>query len=246
MQTRWFAHVARRNRARLRLFCLPHAGASAAIYREWAAQLPDDVEIWPVQLPGRGARLAEPAFEDTGSAVAALAEVLQPHLDLPFALFGHSMGATLSFELSRTLRDMYGLLAAHLFVSARHAPAARAPTPPIHTLDDRRFLAAVAAYGGMHAEILASEEMLRLVLPSLRADFKLAETYVYRGPARLDTPITVLYGKRDFSLPEALTAGWRLETRARCTRHANEGDHFFVVSHRQEVLRRVCAEIRSH
>lgn len=141
----WIACRKPRLQARLRLFCFPYAGGGALIFRTWADGLPAEVEVCPVQLPGRGTRLMEPLFTQLLPLIQALSQALLPLLDKPFAFFGHSLGALVSFELARQLRRQYGVQPVRLFVSAGRAPQLPHRGLPVHALPEVDFFGGIAS-----------------------------------------------------------------------------------------------------
>jgi medium-chain acyl-[acyl-carrier-protein] hydrolase len=190
-----------------------------------------------MQLPGRESRLREAPFIRMSDAVERVAEALERHLDLPFALFGHSMGAILCFELARLLRSRYGVGPIHLFVSARRAPQFSDPRPPLHRLPDARFIAEIdRRYNGLPREVLANTELMELLLPMLRADVQMIETYAYEPGFPLDCPITAFGGVEDSGLRIEDLEGWHAHTNSRFETKLFPGDHFFVQSVPKEVL----------
>jgi medium-chain acyl-[acyl-carrier-protein] hydrolase len=191
--------------AKGRLFVFPHAGAGASAYR-LAAHLPDTVEVCTVQLPGRENRFAEPALTSLDDAVAALAPLIADYTDLPYAFFGHSMGSLIAFETARQLRTRGIRLPDRLFLSGMRAPGLP-DRDPRHTLLDDKLLA-TAEFDGVDAEVR------ELLLPVLRADLTLCETYTPRAEAPLPCPLTVLAGSDDDSVDEAELAGWCAHTSA--------------------------------
>ncbi|MEV7378992.1 thioesterase II family protein [Streptomyces lydicus] len=202
----WLRGLGSRDRtAQHRLFVFPHAGAGASAYR-LAAYLPDTVEVCTVQLPGRESRFAEPALTSLDEAVTALAPLLADHTDLPYAFFGHSMGSLIAFESARRLRALGTRLPDRLFLSGMRAPGLP-DRDPRHTLPDDELLA-TAAFDGVDAEVQ------ELLLPLLRADLTLCETYTPRAEAPLPCPFTVLAGSDDDSVDRAELAGWRRHTSA--------------------------------
>lgn len=189
--------------AQRRLFVFPHAAAGASAYR-LAPYLPDTVEVCTVQLPGRETRFAEPALTSMDEAVAALAPLIADHTDLPYAFFGHSMGSLIAFETARRLRALGMRLPEHLFLSGMRAPGLP-DREPLHTLPDDQLLA-TAEFDGVHADLQ------ELLLPLLRADLTLCETYQHRAEAPLPCPLTVLAGSDDDSVDETELADWRKHT----------------------------------
>src|SRR5258708_5279394 len=137
---------------RLRLFCFPYAGAGASVFREWAKALPSEIEVIPVQLPGRESRIREPLLTRVGTMVEMLLGEIT-NLHTPFAFFGHSMGALVCFELARRLRDGGKPSPVHLFVSARRAPQTPDEKPPLHKLEDRDLLEELRQFNATPAEI---------------------------------------------------------------------------------------------
>src|ERR1700674_5350722 len=176
--------------ARLRLFCFPYAGAGALIFRSWSDALPSDVEVCPIQLPGRGTRLMERPFTQLTPLVEVLARALAPLLDMPFAFFGHSLGALVSFELALRIRREYGRHPVRLLVSAARAPQFPHRRSPIHALPEKEFLAELRRLNGTPGELLDHQELMEIMLPLLRADFAVYETYSYSNETPLNCPIS--------------------------------------------------------
>jgi medium-chain acyl-[acyl-carrier-protein] hydrolase len=240
---RWLAYREVNPRARLRLFCFPYAGGGASAYRGWAPALPPDVEVCPVQLPGRESRLREPPFDRPEPLVLALADALQPHLGLPFAFFGHSMGAMLSFELARELRRRGRPLPLHLFVSGRRAPQVPAREEDIHDLPEPEFVAKLRELNGTPEEVLQHAELMRLLIPVLRADFALNETYVFRPEEPLDLGISAFGGLGDAEVNREDVEGWREHVRGSFRLRMLPGDHFFLHSARDLVTESVARDL---
>ncbi|MBA2324364.1 MAG: thioesterase [Pseudonocardiales bacterium] len=230
--------------ARLRLICLPAAGGGASRYRDWPAHLPDDVEVVSVQLPGRENRFNEPPIETMEQLVGPLLDGLAGHLVPPFALFGHSMGALIAFELVRRLRAS-GVAPVHVFASGCRAPDLPGRSPDRHTLPDREFLAAIEELGGIPPELLTEREFLDAMLPSLRGDCTLVETYAFRPQAPLSCPVSAFGGLRDKEVPPEDVRAWSRHTTGTFRVHLLPGDHFFVNSARPDLLRLMVSELRS-
>ena len=214
--------------ARLRLFCFPYAGAGALIFRNWSDGLPADVEVCPVQLPGRGTRLMEHPSTLLSPLVEALAQALVPLLDRPVAFFGHSLGALVSFELARRVRRRYGVHPVRLFVSAGRAPQIPPRGPLIHNLPEKEFLAELRRLNGTPSELLNNEELMEIMLPLLRADFAVYETYVYSTEPPLNCPISAFGGLQDHRVNGTDLEAWRAQTSVSFSLRMFPGDHFFL------------------
>ena len=241
----WIVPRGPRLQTRLRLFCFPYAGSGASVFRTWPDGLPSDVEVCPVQLPGRGTRLTERPFSRLAPLVQALAQALIPLLDKPFAFFGHSLGALVSFELAREVRDQYGVLPVRLFISALQAPQIPYRRPPIHTLSDREFLAELRLLNGTPAEVLEHQELMEIMLPVLRADFALYETYMYPPDSPLDCPISAFGGLQDRKVTQRDLEAWRDQTSRSFTLQMFPGDHFFLNTSQSLLLRALSQELRA-
>jgi len=234
--TPWFA-VKPRATPRLRLFCFPYAGGNAQEFLAWQDKLDPSIEVWAAQLPGRGQRWREAPHTRLPALVREMAAHLPQHDSLPFAFFGHSLGALVAFELAR-LCQLLGLrLPAQLFVSGCDAPRHRSLPRGLHLLPDGALIDALRSYGGTPADVLAHLELMQLVLPALRADFELVDHYRPVAGLPLPMPLTVLAGRRDAHVDERQVDGWGCEAAAGCSVHWFDGDHFFIQSGRAEVLR---------
>ena len=221
----------------VRLFCFPHAGAGASTYRAWRTPLAArGVAVCPVQLPGRETRFRERAHTSLGPLVDDLVPGLVPHLDRPYAVFGHSMGALVAFEVVRALRRRGGPAPAHLYVSGRIAPHLRDIRRALHSLSDAALLAEVAALGADTAGALEDARLLAFHLPLLRADLAVNETYRYVPGGALDVPITAFGGDRDPKVDPDEVAAWHLHTRDSFAAHMISGGHFFVQNALPSVL----------
>jgi len=223
------------SRAKLRLFCFPYAGGGPKIYSKWSQSLPSSVELALVQFPGRGNRFSEPLITNLPDLVRALAQGLRPYFDKPFVFFGHSMGALLSFELARHIRKEFDLLPMHLFVSGRVAPNKIGLRRALHALPEPEFLEELRSLNGTPKEVLDAPELLQLVIPVLRADFAVNETYVYLPERSLDCPITAFGGLQDDSTNHERLEAWQEHTTAGFVLRMLPGDHFYINS-AQELL----------
>ncbi|MGW5652748.1 thioesterase II family protein [Streptomyces humi] len=240
MSGQWIVRARRpRPAARLRLLCVPYAGGGVSAYAGWADGLPDDVDVLTVRLPGRESRLSQRPHTDVHDLFPELGRDVLSTVEPPFVLFGHSMGALIAYELTRWLRAVGGPQPDHLFVSARQAPHLARQVASPWDLPDDRFVQALRALGGTPEELLANPAVMRLLLPVLRADFRLNDAYRHRPGPPLDCPVTVFGGRDDPVVGEPGLRGWAGHTRGSFDLHMFEGGHFFLHSARQDLLRRI-------
>jgi medium-chain acyl-[acyl-carrier-protein] hydrolase len=230
--------------AGLRVFCLPHAGTGASAFRGWAQLADPYMEVWCVQLPGREARIREKPFENIDALVEAVVRPLLEFVDRPFALYGHSVGALVAFELARKLRDRHGLMPAHLFVGACPAPHIPWPHAPLRALPDDQVLDQInGRYEAIPEAVLQDAEFRQLAASVLRADFSLIETYVYTPSRPLECPISAFAGIEDRTVECAAIQAWRQHTSAQFQLHAIAGNHFFLQGARNSLLRQIVSDL---
>ena len=220
----------------LRLFCFPHAGSGAVEFHAWQNLLPPGVQVVAVTLPGRERRIHETAMDDLAKVIHSVEHEIAPYLDRPFALFGHSLGALIAFELTCVLEASRLAVPVRLLVSACRSPTVRISPPYTHLLPDDDFIRDLRMLDGINDEIFVHKELMNLVLPALRADVKLYETYTYRPRPYLRTPITALGGSSDPSVAEKHVAMWR-----ECNPHSFRmrvlpGGHFYIRTYRELLL----------
>ena len=244
-KTPWLACPRPNPQARLRLFCFPYAGAGASVFYPWSSQLPGDIELWAVQPPGRENRLREALLTRLSPLVQTLAPILNPYLDRPFVLFGHSVGALVSFALARELRRQNYPLPKHLFVSGRRAPQTPALRPPIHQLPDAAFVAELRRYNGTPEVILQNRELLELFLPILRADLAISETYSYVPEAPLNFPISAFGGLEDEGVSRDRLAAWEEQSDRGFTLQMFPGGHFFFKSKPEALLKAISQQLEA-
>lgn len=230
--------------ASMRLFCFPYAGGAAFIFRNWADHIPTSVELCPVQLPGRGERIAEPPYVNIPQLIDALADSLLPCLDKPFAFFGHSLGALISFNLAHKLSREHGLEPLHLFVSGRHAPQLPDLSPIVYNLPEEEFVAELKRLNGTPAEVLEHFELLQLILPRLRADFELCQTYQHQARPPLGCPITAFGGLLDGDVSREQLEAWAEHTSVTFSLRMLPGDHFFIHSSELMLLQMITLELQ--
>lgn len=232
--------------ARLRLWCLPHAGGGAVVFHSWPAILAPAVQVSPIRLAGRETRLKEPPCPSMAPLVREVADTIGPHVRQPFAIFGHSMGAIVGFELARELRRRTGTSPVHLFVSACRPPHRRLTDADMSGLPQARLLEEVQRrYGMLDPSVQAFPELLTLLVPALRADLAALETYQYVEEPPLACPITAFGGSSDRAVSGDDLAGWRLHTAGPFDRHILPGGHDCLTSSRDELLHAIAKRLRT-
>ncbi|HVE91986.1 MAG TPA: alpha/beta fold hydrolase [Actinomycetota bacterium] len=236
---RWLVVPKPSPQARLALYCFPNAGAGAAPYRPWADVLAPDIEVRAVTLPGREWRLKEPPVSSLPPLIDSLFHEISPELTPPFVFFGHSLGAMLGFELARRLRSEGLPLPATLIVSAHHAPTVPSDHPRIHDAPDDVFIQGLRGLSGTSDDVLDNRELMDLMMPALRADFAVAETYEYRPQPPLPCDIAAYGGLEDKLISRERLAPWKEQTSGKFTLRMFPGSHFFIHECRELVLRAV-------
>jgi len=241
----WLPTLREASAARLRLYCFHHAGGGPSLYREWSADLPRDVEVVPVLLPGRGLRLREEPYTRMAPLVEGVLAAIRPTLDRPFAFFGHSMGALVAFETAHALRRAGDAGPLQVFVSGcapphRHA----APERRRHDLDEPRLIELVKHLNAGGDAILEDTAIIRRRLPLLRADLAVCETYVLGERRPLACPVTVYGALHDPIVTVDELDEWRDYTTASFLKRVFPGGHFFLMeSARDQMMRLLGREL---
>jgi medium-chain acyl-[acyl-carrier-protein] hydrolase len=229
--------------ARLRLFCFHHAGGSNTLFHHWRDRLPAHVELLLARLPGHGDRSSETPSKRMSPVVREAAEAMAPYLGEPFALFGHSMGASVAFEVARLVRRGHGVQPSRLLVSSCQAPQCLRFALPTYNLPDPEFIEKLRGLNGTPQPLFDNQRLLLAMLPMIRADVELLQTYEYAADAPLDCPITVFGGLQDHVVKLAGLMGWRKQTTAQAVVHLLPGDHFFLNSFQQTFLELLSDEL---
>ncbi|MEU5852145.1 thioesterase II family protein [Saccharopolyspora shandongensis] len=224
-EQRWLRSYLPRSQAEAQLICFPHAGGAMSAFRGWAELAGPSLDVLAVQYPGRQDRYADPLPADIGELADQIVPEIRPLLGRPTALFGHSMGATVAFEVARRLRPRFPSPLLRLFVSACDAPPARTPRATVR--GDAEIRDYVRDLGGAAASALEDDEMWQLALPSLRHDFHLVETYRYVPGAPLTCPVTAIAGDRDETVTLADVQRWQEVAVGEFEAHSLPGGHFY-------------------
>lgn len=224
---------------KIKLFCLPYAGGSAASYFRWRKTINPYIEIIPVELSGRGQRIGTPLYRNFEEALEDVYSqvISQINHDEEYIIFGHSMGSLIAFELGFELLDHGYSKLMHMFFSGSKSPDLESEKNNYYNMPDSVFLECLVSYGGMSDEILFDEQLMKFFLPILRSDFNVVETYKFRRRGRkLPCDITVLSGEQDIHVKKSELVGWGKHTNERCCMYQFKGGHFFVNDNMNDVI----------
>lgn len=238
--TAWFTTFGvAKPHAASRLLCLPSSGSGSTQFRPWLEHLPD-IEMHVALLPGRERRLMDPPIDNLAELIDKLLPQVTRLIDRPYFLLGHSMGALIAFELTRALAARDLPMPRRLFVSGYRSPERPRRRPDLHQLPDDQFIDALRGYGGTPEAILAHRETMELLLPMIRADFKLHETHRFQPGAALSVPISALAGENDCIVPPDEMVDWKNHSARHFEMHRFPGGHFFI----HDALERVVATLK--
>ncbi|WP_217170928.1 thioesterase II family protein [Streptomyces sp. AC512_CC834] len=224
-----------------RLVCFPHAGGSATFYFPVSRAMSPGVDVLSVQYPGRQDRRGERCIDTIGELADAVVEELTPWADRPLTLFGHSMGASLAFEVALRLESR-GIVPLGLFASGRRAPS-RFRDEAVHRADDDQLIDELRKLSGTDSQVLGDPEILRMILPAIRNDYRAAETYRFRGGPRLACPVVALVGTEDAQVTEDEATAWAEHTTGPFRVRRFDGGHFYLNAHAVEVMSEISGHI---
>ncbi len=217
------------NNRKVKLFCIPHAGGSALKYYKWKKYLSNSVELYPVELSGRGKRFVAPLYNSFEEATEDICEIVKTELDgTMYAVFGHSMGSLLAYELINKLKEQNFYAPIHVFFSGRHPPHVKVENA-IHFMNDIDFIAEIIKYDGIPQGLLNNKEILDFFIPILRADYRIIENYrYYFKNYKFEFDISVFSGNKDRSIKIESLEDWGKYTKKRCIIYEFQGGHFFL------------------
>jgi medium-chain acyl-[acyl-carrier-protein] hydrolase len=227
----------------MRLFCFPYAGGAAIAFRGWPDGLPASLEVWAVQLPGRGARMRESPYRQFTPLLTDLSAAIIPFLDIPFVFFGHSLGALIAFELSRLFTGQSGRSFVRLIVSGCKAPHLLDQNQGVSKLPDPEFVEKLRMLDGTPREVLENKELLQIFLPTIRADYSVFESYFLTNDQAQDTEFSIYGGRQDPEINADELEAWKIYTKAPGELKMFQGGHFFLQSSRALVLRSIAVDL---
>lgn len=223
---------------KIKLFCLPYAGGSAMTYLSWKKQLDERINLKPIELSGRGKRFGELLYQSIDEAIEDIYVNISDELNgTPYAVFGHSMGTILAYELIRKIVHHKAQEPVHVFLSGRYPPYIKTVDENVYLLPDKEFIDRVMKLGGTNKEVADNKELLDLFLPILRSDYKLVETYKHSGSiSKINCDITVLNGKNDNCIIGKDISRWREYTNRSCSFYEFDEGHFFINKFKEDVI----------
>ncbi len=237
MQQKWFIVPRPRPKADLRLICFPYAGGNASTYTSWVNIIPDNVELVLVQPPGRATRIFEQAYTSMDSLIQSLIKVIPSKLDKPYILFGHSLGSRVAFELMNKLKQQEYPLPQHFIASGSRGPQCTSDKKELYKLPDEDFIFELQKLNGTPKALLENKDLMDLLLPLIRADFELSDKYLYSDNTRFNCSVSVLGGEYDVDITDLHLKSWGDFFTKKITQHIIKGDHFYIDTNRETVLR---------
>jgi len=245
LSSAWFPAFHFRPSARIRLFCFPHAGGASSAFRHWSRQLPDWIDVVCCHLPGREERVCEEPLRSLERVLDAIEREISPFLDLPHAIFGHSMGALVGFGVARRLRRFEARAPRRVIVSACPAPHLERRFGAIHDLPDGLFMQELERRHLAIPETIRDPEMLEIILSALRADLAVYDSAVYEAEPPLGCPISVYGGQDDPLVSENELRAWSAHTQAGMRLNMFPGDHFYLQSALPDLLEHIRTDLAS-
>lgn len=230
---------------KIKLFCFPYAGGGSSEYYKWS-QYNTDISICPILLPGRERRIHEKPFENMNDLVDAIYHELRTYFNEECVFLGHSMGAQIAYKLAAKCQDNGILGPRFIVVSGRKPPHLFQEEHQYHKMSDKDFIERLQAYGGTHQAFFNNKDLVELYLPTLRADFKMLETYADVLHPKLQIPIYALGGEQDFELPEEKLTEWEAFTTKEFQKYMFLGGHFFIRQHTEEIMKMISEKIIKH
>lgn len=243
MSNKWLVPLTNYEHSRIRLFCIPYAGGGASVFRNWKHFLSKEIEAIAIQLPGRETRFSEPPISDFKQLIVQIIANIQPHLSEPFAIYGHSLGAAIAFELTHELERL-GFNPDYVFLSGRQSPELASLRTPIAHLPDNEFLNQLMNYNGTPQEIFENKELIEMLLPMLRADFFLAESYQNDHNKKIKADLSALGSYNDPWLTPKSLEGWRNKTAGKFASSWFKGDHLYLNQDTESLVRYIQATLK--
>lgn len=220
----------------IRLICFHYGGGSSVSFYPWKDMILPNIELLAINLPGRGSSINEPLLDDIEDVTNVMLAHIKHYMDKPLVFFGHSLGALISFELAKALKEQQLKQPMHLILSGCMAPQNLYKRNKISKFNNKEFIEILKIYNGISQEVLSDPSLMELFLPIIRTDISIIDNYKYRGNDPLDCDITTIGGREDPTVLLEDIYSWKSHTTKKYTHHTLVGDHFFIRSHRKNVL----------
>ena len=222
-----------------KVFFLPYAGGSSSVYLSWKRYLSSNIELVAIELAGRGRRMKEPLYSDVNEAVEDIYSKISQDIETSrYALFGHSMGTVLAYELTRKIKENNGSLPCHIFFSGRCPPYVKSGNEDLYLLPDDEFIRKVFEYGGMKKETASNEDIMKVFLPVLRSDYKMIELYEHEGPIHVhNCNITILRGMHDPYAKYDKMIKWKECAGNDFNMYEFDDAHFFIHKYKEDICK---------
>ncbi|MDQ0175270.1 thioesterase II family protein [Bacillus chungangensis] len=226
--------------SKIKLFCIPYAGGSAVVYSKWKKLINPLIELKEIELPGRGYKMKEPLLDNMPEMVENIFKEMKNEIKPPYALFGHSMGALITYELYKKLKKAGYPAPVHMFISGKKSPQVAIKDLKLYHLPEDEFIDHILKYNGTNESVFKNKELASLFIPILRADFKIVETYKFdHTDDRLDCDISVFGGTEDRTVDWDDLLQWQEVAKKKCNFYSFKGGHFFINEHTEEVVNQI-------
>jgi len=225
--------------ADIKLICIPYAGGSASIYIPWINYLPHNVELVIIQPPGRSSRISETPLDNMSKLINEMGLVLPKILNKPYILFGHSLGSKIAFEIIRKSTSLHIPHPMFFIASGSAGPQKKNNRDITYNLNDDEFISKLEEMDGTPKDVINNKELMSIVLPTLKADFKISETYQFTGNKYFNIPLSVLGGEYDVDINLDDLKLWQYFFNSTSEITIFSGGHFFINSHKEEVLEKI-------
>jgi medium-chain acyl-[acyl-carrier-protein] hydrolase len=232
----WYVEYKKNSNASVRLFCFHHSGGGASTYYPWVEHISPHIELISIQLPGRENRFTEPLTNNLQDIICNLTEEFHPYTDKPFFVFGHSLGALISFEFIQVIHKLYSIFPMHMIVSAARAPHLPFRMKHLSQLEDKELKEKLIIYNGIDERILHNDELLRLFLPIIKNDFSISENYHSKDSKPFPFDILALSGAQDPTVTQEEIIGWKEHTTGKFEYLSFQGGHFYIRNHQKSIL----------
>lgn len=220
-----------------RLYCFPHAGGSSISFMPWKKRIDRRIELYPVDIPVTLGPKESLPLSSISTVVEKLSDSLSNHDGIQFSFFGHSLGGLIAFELARSLKKRGLMQPSNIIISGCESPRKHMSSGSVHLLDDHDLIEFIKSFNGITDEIINDKRIMHMLLPKIRADFSLAQSYLYMPSDKIDSDLVILSGREDVRSGDDFLLEWQLETSGKCDFNYFRGDHFFINENLSDIIK---------